>query len=114
MLRHLTSLLLMVAVLFFAALPHASMAGGAPEMPGACLHHQAGLAEHPDTAGPCGQAGHRMSEACAIACVGPMAPAPQPASAFLAEFATIALWFPSALVLRGRLTDPDDRTPKSL
>ena len=112
MLRHLTFMLLMGAILFLAVFPHASLAEGAPQMPGACLHHQAGLAEHHDSKGPCGQAGHRMSGACAIACIGSMAPAPQPAGILPAEFAMISLWFPSALVLRGRSTGPDDRPPR--
>ena len=114
MLRFLTFMLLMTAVVFLGALPHASMAEGASEMRGECLHHQAGVAEHHDTAGQCGQVRHETSGACAIACIGPIAPAPQPAGILLAEFATIALWFPSALALRGRLTGPDDRPPKSI
>ena len=55
-----------------------------------------------------------VSGACVIACVGSLADWPQPLDALPADFAVSALWFPSALVLRGRLTDPDDRPPKSL
>lgn len=114
MLRHLTLVLLMAAVMFLAALPHASMAEGSSGMSGACLYHQAGSTEHHDTSGQCGQTGHSMSEACAIACVGPMVPVLQSVGMRPAEFARVALWFPSALVLRGRVTDPDDRPPRSI
>lgn len=114
MLRNLTFLLLMAAALFLAALPHASMAEGSSGMPDACLHHQAGSTAHHDTSGPCGQAEHGTSGACAIACLGPMAPVPQSVSLLSVPLTRITLWFPSALVLRGRLTDPDARPPRSI
>ena len=115
MLRRLTFMLLMAAAVFLAAFPHASMGEGSPEMRGACQHHQAGSTEpHVLAEPPCNQAEHRMSDACAIACVGSMAPVPQAFTLLPAQLATIALWFPSALVLRGRPTVPDDRPPRSI
>lgn len=112
--RLLFSILLMTAVVLVGVLPRAAMAHGSPGAPVPCHQRSAGLHEQDGSASHCGSDDQATSGACFIACIGSVASWPQPLDATPAEFATIALWFPTTLVLRGRLTDPDDRPPKSI
>ena len=112
--RLLFSVLLMAAIILAGVLPRAAMVHSAAAAPVSCHQEVAGLHEQNGPASHCGLDGQPMSGACVIACVGSLADWPQPLDALPADFAVSALWFPSALVLRGRLTDPDDRPPRSI
>ncbi|WP_299365600.1 hypothetical protein [uncultured Paracoccus sp.] len=114
MTRSLFLICLMAAVMFLAVLPHATMAGGSYDAASKCQHDVSGVIEQQNEDRYCGGADHMVTAACAIACVGPFAPGSQPFGTMPVEFSAAALRFPTTLVLRGRLTDPDDRPPKSI
>ena len=114
MTRSLFLICLIAAVMFLGVLPHATMAGGSYDAASKCLHDVSGVIGQQDEDRYCGDADHMMTGACAIACVGSVAPGLQPVIAMPAEFVAAALWFPTTLVPRGRLTDPDDRPPRSI
>lgn len=114
MTRSLFLICLMAAVMFLGVLPHATMAGGSYDAASKCQHDVSGVIGQQDEDPYCGGSDHMMTGACAIACVGSVVLGPQPVIAMPAEFVAAALWFPTTLDLRGRLTDPDDRPPRSI
>lgn len=60
----------------------------------------------------CGSGDQTMSDACAIACIGPISDWPKPFSATPTKLSKVLKSTPPTAVLRGRKIDPADRPPK--
>jgi hypothetical protein len=110
--RYLLSLLLMIAVALFGLLPHDAMAGEPLKNPAPCHKEQIVLSGHADAMEHCGTPDHAMSEACAIACLGSIAPRFSSADPTQISFRPFVHRASVSLVLRGRTGETADRPPK--
>lgn len=114
MTRYFVPLLLVLAVVFFGALPHAAMAGHSKTSSVPCHSEQPVMGEHLGAIERCGPAEHSMTGACATACLGSIAtwfPPPEPITV---SFRPVAHRAAISLILRGRLSETADRPPKSI
>ena len=112
--RYLLTLLVMIAVLMGGAMAHASMVRAAGEPHVLFQHSHLAMGDPAGDAQHRGSAGHVMSGACAIACLGSFAILAPPTEIALVEFNAIVLWTPATPVVRGQMFAPDERPPKSI